>query len=75
MWKKPIMTVMVRKSRFTHHIIENASSFTVSIPRDDLGEVLNFCGTKSGRDFDKFKECKLSVQDFIMNVKLFAKMK
>ena len=61
MWSKPIMTVMVRKSRFTHHIIEKASSFTVSIPRDDLGEVLNFCGTKSGRDFDKFKECKLSV--------------
>lgn len=61
MWRKPIMTVMVRKSRFTHHIIEKASSFTVSIPGDDLEEALNFCGTKSGRDFNKFKECKLSV--------------
>jgi len=61
MWKKPIMTIMVRKSRFTHCIIEKASSFTVSIPGDDLGEALNFCGTKSGRDVDKFKECKLSV--------------
>ncbi len=61
MWKKPIMTVMVRKSRFTHCIIEKASSFTVSIPGDDLGEALDFCGTKSGRDVDKFKECKLSV--------------
>lgn len=61
MWSKPIMTVLVRKSRFTHHIIEKATSFTVSIPTDDLIEALNFCGTKSGRDFDKFKECKLSV--------------
>ena len=61
MWKKPIMTVMVRKSRFTHCIIEKASSFTVSIPGDDSGEALNFCGTKSGRDVDKLKECKLSV--------------
>jgi len=61
MWRKPIMTVMVRKSRFTHCIIEKASSFTVSIPGDDSGEALNFCGTKSGRDVDKFKECKLSV--------------
>ena len=61
MWSKPIMTVMVRKSRFTHHIIEKASGFTVSIPTDELKEALNFCGTKSGRDFDKFKECKLSV--------------
>jgi len=61
MWRKPIMTVMVRKSRFTHHIIEKASSFTVSIPTDDLKEALNFCGTKSGRDFDKFKECNLTI--------------
>jgi len=61
MWSKPIMTVMVRKSRFTHHIIEKASSFTVCIPDDNSGEALNFCGTKSGRDVDKFKECKLSI--------------
>ena len=61
MWEKPIMTVMIRKSRFTHDIIEKASSFTVNIPGDDLGKTLNFCGTESGRDVDKFKECKLSV--------------
>ena len=61
MWRKPIMTVMVRKSRFTHGIIEKASSFTVNIPTNDLEEALNFCGTKSGRDVDKFKEGKLSV--------------
>ena len=60
-WKKPIMTIMVRKSRFTHHIIEKAESFAVSIPADDLKEALNFCGTKSGRDFDKFKECNLTI--------------
>lgn len=61
MWSKPIMTVMVRKSRFTHHIIEKAPSFTVSIPGNNLEEVLNFCGTKSGRDVDKFKECNLTI--------------
>jgi flavin reductase (DIM6/NTAB) family NADH-FMN oxidoreductase RutF len=61
MWRKPIMTLMVRESRFTHHIIEKASSFTVSIPTDDLKEALNFCGTKSGRDVDKFKECNLTI--------------
>jgi len=61
MWSKPIMTVMVRKSRFTHHIIEEASSFTVSTPTNGLTDALNFCGTKSGRDFDKFKECNLTI--------------
>lgn len=59
MWRKPIMTVMVRKSRFTYRIIEKASSFTINVPIDDLTEALNFCGTKSGRDFDKFEECNL----------------
>ena len=61
MWRKPVMTVMVRKSRFTHCIIEKASSFTLNIPGENLGEALNFCGTKSGRDVNKFKECKFSV--------------
>ncbi len=60
MWGKPIMTVMVRKSRFTYQLIEKASSFTVSIPEDNLEEALSFCGTKSGRDFDKFKKCNLT---------------
>lgn len=53
------MTAMVRKSRFTYRIIEKASSFTINVPIDDLTEALNFCGTKSGRDFDKFEECNL----------------
>lgn len=46
MWRKPVMVVMVRESRFTHHIVEKASSFTVSSLADDLEEVLKFCGTK-----------------------------
>ncbi len=61
MWRKPIMTVMVRESRFTHHIIEKASSFTVGIPTDDLEEALDFCGTKSGRDVNKFKAFNIAV--------------
>jgi len=60
-WGKPIMTVMVRKSRFTYQLIEKATSFTVSIPKQGLKEALIFCGTKSGRDFDKLKECSLSI--------------
>lgn len=61
MWRKPIMTIMVRGSRFAHHIIEKASSFTVNVPNGGLEEALNFCGSKSGRDFNKFKECNLTI--------------
>lgn len=60
-WNKPIFVVPVRKSRYTHELIEKAGEFTVSIPlNEDMRKALAFCGTKSGRDFDKFKECNLT---------------
>ncbi|MDD3839792.1 MAG: flavin reductase family protein [Clostridia bacterium] len=57
----PIFIVPVRESRYTHQIMENSREFTVSIPQmGTLKKELSFCGTKSGRDFDKFKECGLT---------------
>ena len=58
-WRRPILMVAVRTSRFTHGIIEEADSFTVSAPTGDMKREINFCGSKSGRDMDKFKECRL----------------
>ncbi|WP_352404573.1 flavin reductase family protein [Sporanaerobacter acetigenes] len=59
-WERPIFTVLVRESRYTHTLLENAEDFTVSIPLDDkMNKALGFCGSKSGRDLDKFEECKL----------------
>ena len=58
-WRRPIMMVAVRTSRFTHGIIEQADSFTVSAPTGDMKKEISFCGSKSGRDLDKFKECRL----------------
>ncbi|SJZ32399.1 flavin reductase family protein [Selenihalanaerobacter shriftii] len=60
-WGKPILMVMVRKSRYTFQLIEKADEFTVSIPLNEgMEEELKFCGTKSGRDYDKFSECNLN---------------
>jgi flavin reductase (DIM6/NTAB) family NADH-FMN oxidoreductase RutF len=58
-WKKPMMMVMVRNSRHTYSLIEKAADFTVSVPAGDMKREIAFCGTKSGRDVDKFKQCKL----------------
>jgi flavin reductase (DIM6/NTAB) family NADH-FMN oxidoreductase RutF len=61
-WRKPMFTVLVRKSRFTHDLLENSDEFTVSIPiNDKMKKALTFCGTKSGRYIDKFKECNLAL--------------
>jgi flavin reductase (DIM6/NTAB) family NADH-FMN oxidoreductase RutF len=63
-WGRPIFTVLVRKSRYTHGLIENSNEFTVSIPlKNDFKKALSICGTKSGRNVDKIKEANISLQD------------
>ena len=59
-WKKSTMMVAVRNSRFTFGLIEKADSFAVSVPTGDMTQEINFCGTKSGRDIDKLKECRFN---------------
>jgi flavin reductase (DIM6/NTAB) family NADH-FMN oxidoreductase RutF len=61
-WQRPILMVAVRKTRHTFSLIEKAADFTVSIPLDEtMRDAVNYCGAKSGRDVDKFKECKLEL--------------
>jgi flavin reductase (DIM6/NTAB) family NADH-FMN oxidoreductase RutF len=62
MWNKPVFIAMVRYSRYTFEIIDNAQDFTVGFPlKGQLKEALGVCGSKSGRDIDKFKECSLNL--------------
>lgn len=62
-WSKPILMVAVRNSRHTFEIIERAADFTVSVPLGNMDDAITFCGTKSGRNYDKFKKCNLEVKD------------
>lgn len=60
-WNRDVMIVPVRFSRHTHQLMENSTTFTVTVPRaDEMKDALIFCGTKSGRDHDKFRECNLT---------------
>ena len=60
-WGRPVVTVMVRKSRYTHSLMEQAQVFTVSFPRPkQMGKEIAFCGVRSGRDVDKEKEAGLA---------------
>jgi len=56
-WSKPIMTIAVRPTRYTYGIIELAKDFSVSIPTEGMKKEIEVCGSRSGRDCDKFKEC------------------
>jgi flavin reductase (DIM6/NTAB) family NADH-FMN oxidoreductase RutF len=62
-WSKPIMMVAVRSSRHTFGIIEAAKDFTVTVPAGDMHKEIAFCGSKSGRNMDKFKMCNLETTE------------
>ena len=53
--KRGSLRRLVRKSRFTHELINNSNEFTVAIPHEDMSEALALCGTKSGREMDKME--------------------
>lgn len=60
-WGRPAFIAMVRKTRYTHELLEKSGEFTVTIPHEDLAKELAFCGTKSGRDCDKIETLGLKL--------------
>ena len=60
-WNKPIFLVPIRTSRYSWKAVHDTGVFTVSVPLNvDLKKALAFCGSKSGRDYDKFQESHLT---------------
>ena len=58
---EPAMTyVSIRPSRQSHEIISRTKEFVINLPTLALAAATDFCGVKSGRSVDKFKEMKLT---------------
>ena len=53
-WGKAVFVVLVRPSRFTYGLINDAGEFTVNVPTAEMRHWVGFCGTRSGRDTGKF---------------------
>lgn len=63
-WAKPIFTVFVRENRFTRELLEKNPEFTINIPVGEFDKkILGICGTKSGRNTDKFKAASLTEEE------------
>ncbi|MFH1369090.1 MAG: flavin reductase family protein [Elusimicrobiota bacterium] len=56
-WYEPVIQVLVRPTRYTYELMENAKRFAVCVPVQKLKKELAYCGSYSGRDKDKIKEC------------------
>lgn len=66
MWRRPVFIVAVRLSRYTYKLLENSKSFTVCLPNKKMKKILDFCGTESGRDVDKFEKLGITANDGIL---------
>ena len=56
----PMISISIRPSRYSHKLIISSKEFVINIPDEKMTAACDFCGTKSGRDFDKFKETNLT---------------
>lgn len=56
MWNKPVAFTFIRPQRYTFEFTESGEYFTMSFFDESYRDVLKFCGSKSGRDYDKAKE-------------------
>ena len=61
LWNLPVCTVYVRPERYTYQFMESHDYFTVSILPEEAKKVTALCGSKSGREVDKVKECGFTV--------------
>ena len=52
----PMTYISVRKSRHSHPILERTGEFVINLCTEGLAEKTDYCGVKSGREIDKFKE-------------------
>ncbi len=56
----PMTYVSVRKSRFSHDLIAQSGEFVINLTTEALTFATDYCGVKSGREVDKFKEMHLT---------------
>jgi flavin reductase (DIM6/NTAB) family NADH-FMN oxidoreductase RutF len=59
LWNEPVCMIFVRPQRYTYEFMEKNDYFTICVFDTIHRDILNFCGSKSGRDYDKVKETGL----------------
>ena len=56
----PMLSISVRKERHSYPMIHETGEFVVNLTTEDLVFATDYCGVKSGRDVDKWKEMNLT---------------
>lgn len=56
----PMVSISVRPSRYSYEMIRKTGEFVINLTTEKLAYATDYCGVRSGRDVDKFKEAKLT---------------
>lgn len=56
----PMVSISVRPERYSYHMIEETGEFVINLTTEALVYATDYCGVKSGRDVDKWKEMHLT---------------
>ena len=54
--------VSIRPERYSYNIIKESKEFVINLTNEKLAYATDWCGVKSGSEFDKFKELNLTKQ-------------
>ena len=69
----PMLYISVRPERYSYHMLEETGEFVVNMTTKKLAKAADYCGVRSGRDVDKWKETGLTPEKAqAVNVPLIA---
>ncbi len=56
----PMVYISVRPERHSYSMLCETGEFVINLTTEFLAKATDFCGVRSGRDLDKWKECHLT---------------
>lgn len=56
----PMVSISVRPERYSYEMIKETGEFVINLTTEELVFATDYCGVKSGRDVDKWKEMHLT---------------
>jgi len=65
LWNRPVAFCFIRPQRYTFTLTEQADRFSLSVLPEGYRAALQLCGTRSGRDTDKFREAGLTPSEHL----------
>lgn len=64
LWNRPVAFCFIRPQRYTYHLTEQSERLSLSFLSEEYRAALRLCGTKSGKDTDKFRAAGITPADY-----------